>query len=729
MSIKLKQVGRIANTVIGDFLANGSVPSIAAVLAGVYVNLGGRAAGTPQTNTIPVVSNTVTNPDLMTRNASQVAQDMQTLYDENIDLVNRIVRDFDYKQTKRERVAGRITSLNSDLIDAENQLQNSYSFSSSFSSFTTTDLTNTTAEIDFRSCEMTLPPASNRSTKADLIGANVTYSTNGTAASVVGSASDILLDSINDAFFIRVSSTNTSANLIIKITPVSPIIASKIEINAHVGSTTSAQVTINSQVLATQTINVSRHVSWQFAAQSLTSIVITMSKNIADAAAGNINYYDFGIKNVSIYSEEYAPAASFMTQPISFIDKATGMAAPIGTLNLIVDQTIPANCGVDWQIGFAGSAGSFSSITPGSPVVINTITNLAAKRTFPARTPLDFVNSYSVVNDQTGILADPGLSVTAGVRGNRARLFTLGSVLPNYYDLTVWRGRNAWKVTSYHYTTTSSGLLQNASPTLNDFFQPRGNNPVLYTRYQPTEYDLANQFPSLSSTLTQALRLPKIENPFNSSTDQVMHLYQACLIVNNQLAPSVLANLSATTVSLSNIFASTGSTGTRAVLYCNGVNISVTATTDSNNNLTYQAVLPLVPGKNTIAIVSNNVYSLGGGPFEFGTTLFTTLAAYGGQIMWYADAGPMAQVDLFELQYQTARNDFSRFSLATDPVSGNTVIVIHELPTTVYDITMTGLSSQLPTQVILQANLSGSPSINSLTPSIGSYQLVMSYDS
>jgi hypothetical protein len=180
-------------------------------------------------------------------------------------------------------------------------------------------------------------------------------------------------------------------------------------------------------------------------------------------------------------------------------------------------------------------------------------------------------------------------------------------------------------------------------------------------------------------------------------------------------------------VSLSNIFASTGSGGSRAALYCNGINIPVTATTSGVSGLSYQAVLPLVPGTNTIAIVTNNLYSLGGGPFEFGTTIFTSLAAYGGYVMWYADAGPLAQVDLFELQYQTARNDFSRFAVATDPATGNTVILVHELPTTVYDISTTGISSQLPTQVTLSANLVGSPTDNSLTPVVSSFQLAMDY--
>jgi hypothetical protein len=83
----------------------------------------------------------------------------------------------------------------------------------------------------------------------------------------------------------------------------------------------------------------------------------------------------------------------------------------------------------------------------------------------------------------------------------------------------------------------------------------------------------------------------------------------------------------------------------------------------------------------------------------------------------------MTSVSLFELQYQTSRNDFSRYGITEDPLSDNNLIVVRELPTTTYEINSSQLASTAPSQVILRAQLSGSAVQPSLSPKIEGYTL------
>jgi hypothetical protein len=736
MAIRIKQIGRIANQVIENFLVQGTLPSVQSVIAGVYEVLGGRVAGTPQTQVTPVGMWSVTNPGPMNTVVGQVQSDLEDLYDENIDLVNRLIRDFDYKQTRRERVAQRIVDVAAQLQAAS--VDNTLTYQESFGSLMGTNIDLTTAAIDFEDYTCELPPASNRTYKADLTSATLSYTTSGTDSSVVGTLANIVSDALNEPFFVRVASATTSASLTINLTltgPASAVIVSKALLIAHIGSATTVTVSLGNQNLPSQTVGISRRAEWEFTPTSVSSVQIVLSKSAADLVQGGVYYFDFGIKNFSLFYEEYVAAAAYVSAPISF------GGAPIGTITLTTDQVVPPNCGISWLLSTTGPSGTFGSIVPGTPLVYNPLTTVDAKRVYPVRSVVASVSATTVVNGTAGPPVDGDLPVTANVRGSRTPLFNLCRIDPSiqFGDAQVWRGRNAWHVKSYHYNVNSGGVIQNPPPTIADFISPRGTNPQIYTRYQPTEFDALEQFGALSPALASALRLPAIEYPFASNNDQVMHLFEATLIVNSQLAPSVLAGLNATTVTLPQIFAISGTSSPRATLYVNGTQVNVTAATTtpvaSAGMLTYQAVLPLVAGKNIVQIVTNNYYSLGGAPFNFGTAIFSTLCAYNGQITWYADSGPMTQVQLFELQYQTARNDYSRYAIAVDPsytgeqgTLPEQVILVRELPTTLYDVTTQGLGDvTAPTSVIIQAQLSGSPVQPSLTPKINTFTVTMGY--
>jgi hypothetical protein len=88
----------------------------------------------------------------------------------------------------------------------------------------------------------------------------------------------------------------------------------------------------------------------------------------------------------------------------------------------------------------------------------------------------------------------------------------------------------------------------------------------------------------------------------------------------------------------------------------------------------------------------------------------------------------MTAVSLFELQYQTARNDFSRFALAQDTTTNKNVVVLRELPTTVYDLVSQGTdTTEQVTSLIVRADLHGSVVQTSVTPKINSCSLEVSF--
>lgn len=708
MAIRTKQIATIANTVIAQFLQQGQFPSVHAVVAAVYAQLTG-VPGTPVTSFTPFSYGTATNAGELTVLAADIAADIQTLYDESIDQVNRIVRDFDYKDTRRGRLAQRLVALEAELDAA---LAGTQVHRGTIASFAGIDPVATSAFLNFHTHTAELPPASNRTTKVDLSAATLRSSAP-VGSAVTGSLNNITNDLLNAVYFVRLGTVANSAQLQISATLPTASTFSKIVVVGHVSAATQITLQLDAETLTTQTLDIGKQVEWTFAPRVVTTITLTLAKSAPDVSQGGTNYFDFGLKSLSAYQEDYVPSAVFQTQSLSF-------GAPLGTLTLTADQDVPPNCSIAWAASFDG--GAFTPLVPGTPLTVATLAPADAKRVFPVLSVRSNATVTTIEADQTGALVET-IPVLAPIRGGRTPLFTLCSVNAGVTtgNTQVRRGRNAWHVRSYHYSIEQNGVVQDPAPSLNDFVVPRGTTPEIFARYQPTEFDVANQYNALSADEATALRLPALEQPTQDQFDRVMHLFEATLTVDPGLAPATLAGLRATAISLPFVFGNS-----KAALYLNGTQIPLLSST-SGGGVQYSCVLPLQTGANLLQIVTNNYAALGGASFDVGTSVFTALCAYGGEIAWYADPGPMTEVSLFELQYQTARNDFSRYARAQGTNGNDQLLLVRELPTCVYDVTTALVPADGPSTVTLQATLAGSPVSSSLTPKISSYTLAMSY--
>ena len=725
MSIRVKQIGRLANSVISQFLQGGQFPSMRAVIAQVFDRLNGPG-GVPRTRAPKLKPGSLTDPAALNALTTAVHEDVQNLYDEAVDQVNRIVRDYDAKGTRRERLAQRLIEVSGKLNSAiAGQTQGV------IGSFETIDFARTDAEIDFRSYRVTLPPASNGVAKIDLSGAQITTDAPSTAA-VVGSPSDIATDLIDQVYFVRLASAQNSASLTITVKLGDPTTLSSIVAVGHVGSQCTASLSIDGSMLETQTIDLSRRAQWQIPAKSVQTLVLTLTKTQPDIVQGATNYFDFGLKSLSCYLEEYVPAATFTTMPID-------LGEPIGTLTLAANQEIPANCDIEWALS---TGGAFAPLTPGKPVAISTLVAGDQKRVYPVRTVRDLVRVNTLLPytgpfpGAAGAQSDAGVPVLAPVRGGRTPLFTLCEIGSEAFQTKVWRGRNAWKVRSYHYSIGNTsgdmilpvitrgadpGYIADPPPTLADFDAPRGGAEV-YMRFQPTEFDIANQYTGLDADASLAIRYPRMEQPVNGADDRVMHCFEANLVVDATIGASALQALSSTVVTMPGIFAAN-----RGAVYLNGKPVHISAQ-GSGSAVIWQCILNLQAGTNLLQIVTNNYAAIGGQPFNVGTTVFSSLCAYGGNVAWYAEPGPLTPVSLFELQYQTARNDFSRYAIVENTSGTGQMIVVRELPTCLYDVTAKTLSDAgAPSSVTLQARLSGSPFDKSLSPIITGYAVSTEY--
>jgi hypothetical protein len=716
MSIRNFQIAGLANIVIDKFLLQGKVPTVNAVIAGIYQILNGHAAGAPLSSYVPLSTNTgLPRPTYLSETSARLDMDLGFLYSDLVDLVNRVVRDFDYKQTQRQRLSQLIVETTSSLENAIAREQNV--FTGLISSCATIDMNNTTAFVNFQDYTVELQPAANQTTKIDLRQAKLQWQVDGSKSTVVGDISNIINDVLNTSFLISVYSSGTTANLTITITLPATELVSKATIVGPISSSTVASLQLDGVALPTRLMDSSRRANWEFSPTQIQAITLKLSKNTPDFIdTTGLNRFDFGIQNISCYVESYVTSGIFQSLPIDF-------GRSINSFTISADMVVPPNCAIAWSYAPASSGTQFLPITLGNQIVFSSTGIVDSKRVLPVRSTRSLASVSNADSDGRLLSAtDTILPVKSGVRGSRTPLFNLCSVTSSIQtgNTMVRRGRNAWLVYSYHYSIENAGVIQNLNPSLNDFYQPRGKNPLIYTRYQPADFDLNNQYQGLSSTLSSALRLPASEYPYQSQTDAVMHLFEASLIVDPTLAPPVLAGLAATVVSLPNIF----SNGQGAI-YCNGKQLIV-STSSFGGALQYSVVMPFTPGQNIIQIVTNNYVNLAGQSFDIGTTLFSSLCVPGGHITWYADPGPMSEVSLFELQYQTARNDFSRFSLVQDPSGPDQLIVVRELPTTVYDVTTTGVTaSNNPSSIIVRAALTRSPIQSSLTPKINGYAITV----
>jgi hypothetical protein len=701
MAIRTKQIGRLANSVINRFLQAGTLPAVRAVIGGVYAALGGRISGNPLTQVTPVVPQAQTDPLALGVLSQTIGGDIGDLYNEDIDQVNRIIRNFDYKQTRRERLTQRMVALNAELQQLPLRGQQLHS---TIDSFNRIDFDRTDAHVNFRDYCVELPPLSNRTTKLDLRAATVAYHVDGAVKLTLGTPSSMVDDLANSAFFVRTAAAGP-VTMTITLTLPAPAALSQLSIMLEAGTEVQATATLDSQTLSTQQLGLSRRAVWNVAERTVSRIVITLTKTLPDAPG----LFDFGVRNISLQSEQFAPSATLTSQRLRF-------AAPLAGVTLSAEAEIPPNTSISWSLSRTGPDGLFFEVPLETPLRFGPPVVRDAKYVLPVRQP----HGPAKVFNADGGAADGGLAVQATIRGSRTPLFALCRVDPAvmFGQSVVARGRDAWRVSAYHYDTNYAGVVADPTPSLADFIDLRGGTPTVYTRFQPREDVLTTQYPGLGAELAAALRLPAIEYPLQSATDRVMHRFEATLTVDPSLAPPVLGELAATTVSLPMIFGSN-----RAALYLNGTRIAVAASVIAGS-LQYAAVLPLQPGANNLQIVTNNYVALAGAAFDIGTTTFSGMIA-SGWLQWSAEAGPMTEVSLFELQYQTARNDFSRYALTEDPNSAQQLLVIRELPTTRYDITTTGPASG-PQDLVLQARLNGSSVQPALTPKIFSYTLTES---
>jgi hypothetical protein len=709
VSIQSKQVTSIANNVINKFLQNGTVPSANSVLAAVYAELNSHAPGTPLTTFSPVTAQSQTNTNALNKLVEQIQNDIENLYNENIELVNKIVRDFDYKQTRRERLIQRIVEITANLAAAEASTQQA--FQGNIGSFRDIDFSKTSAFVNFKDYCIELPPSSNLTAKVPLSGASIHWSTDGDNTTTLGEPSNILNDLLNEAFFARVLTSKSSATLTITVQLPKPTTISNVIVTGQIGSPASITVQLDNDNLTSQSLDITRRAAWDISSRQVEKITISMVKNASDGMNGTSYYFDFGLKNLSLLNQQYSQSAIFQSMPIQF-------GKPIGSLTLNASTDIPPNCQIDWSISTTGADGSFKPIASNTPIIFANQVKGPAKRIFPVLSPKSQVRAISL--DGSGVATgqtDADLPVLAPIRGSRSPLFALCRVPLDAENIQVRRGKNAWRVLTYHYSVSKLHVAQDPQPTLLDFTSPRGGNQTqVYSRFQPTEFDLNAQFIGLTADQTSALRLPAIEYPFQSQDDRVMHLFEANITVDPTLAPSVLAGLATATIVLPPIFGNA-----RSSIYCNGTLLSVNANS-VGNSLQYSCILPLNAGQNLLQIVTNNYISLGGAAFDFGTQYFSSLINKN-EIEWWAESSYMTSVSLFELQYQTSRNDFSRYGITEDPLSDNNLIVVRELPTTTYEINSSQLASTAPSQVILRAQLSGSAVQPSLSPKIEGYTL------
>jgi hypothetical protein len=709
--IRSKQIAKIANEVISEFLGNGTFPSVQAVVSAITMRLQGTVPGTPLTKYTPVGFDTLTDPTVLNDLTDNIATDIQTLYDEDIDQINRIIRDFVYKDTRRSRIRHRISELSTELATLQ---CGPYIYSGSLAKVSSVDFDNSSASMNFSTYSIELPAVSNRTTKIDLSKATIKASIPA-GSQVLGSVSNLTNSLQNQVYLVRAAASTNTCSIAVSVSFDTPQSFSKIVIEGHVASSTVAGIQIDSQVLTNQTLDIGHDLEWTFAPRPIKNLTITLSKQIPDATSGSTNYFDLGMKSISCYTEEYVSSAVFTTKPIAFEN-------PLGTITLDVDQSVPPNCSVDWYMSVDGSG--FNPIATGVGSAVGQLVALDTYRILPVKSIRESSRVYTLAaSGNTGNQVDAGISVLSETRGGHTALFRLTAISTevDYGQTKVWRGRNAWRVKSYHYDPSYFGLIQDPPPQIGDFIDPRGDSPQIFGRYQPTEYDIAHQYSALSATEGQAIRLPIIEGPFQGPNDRVMHLFEATLIVDPSQAPNILAGLRATNISLPIIFAAG-----KAVLYLNGQQVPVLSQT-SGMSLGYSAVLNLVPGSNTLQIVTNDYASLGGSSFDIGTSVFQNLCAYGGPITWYADPAPMTEVSLFELQYQTSRNDFSRYARINSDNAFSQTVVVRELPTCIYDLTTMGLPQNSPKTVVLQARLSGSSQSKNLTPKINGYTLTASY--
>lgn len=362
MSIKQRQVHALTEKVLKEYYQDGYIPTVEEVVRRVNEMLGGRPFGLPITKFRPARSRGKSVPEDWNKTIDEISTDLELLYAESLEQINRIMVDFDYYEVERRR-------LERQIEEAENRIEQLlllndnadgylYSVYDDFKTLNKIDMENTSAWIDFNFSEVCLPYSKVGNVKINLDppkGELITTDKIISSTSLQGAGFENIVDDSLNTYWLHEVVSEVPQEISYKLTfTLKGEPSTRLVIDPHVSGPTTftARYTEDGHNWMNFGSSHSQEkIVYDFYEAHFVGIEIIITKRDHEETISvngkNGFVYTFGLKNVSLYKIGFEDTGTFQSKALSIVDRQ-GNPVTFDKISLEVEEEVPADCDISY---------------------------------------------------------------------------------------------------------------------------------------------------------------------------------------------------------------------------------------------------------------------------------------------------------------------------------------------------------------------------------------------
>lgn len=384
MSIPKRQLIAITNKIIEEAYKDGVILTLDQLMARVAeVLIDTSQLGLPITKYRPATYRSRSVPEDWNKTIDELDTDINVLYQENIDQIERINTDFDYFETEKRRLERNLAELE-DKIEELLLLNNNadgylYSAYEAFRNLNQVDIDNTSAWIDLSLHHVSLPHAKTGNVKIDLSG-NEIYGEPLSSDSIISITemqplSNMLDDALNTAWIQKiVTSKEVEVKYSIKI-KLNGDEVTRLIVNPHITDKTHFTINYTEDGLNWRELGnrVAEEIFvYDFPRAWFKGLEIILTKATYDETATGPNgeqyyVYYFGISNVSLLKVGFENYAEFVSKELAIKDRQ-GNPVSIDQVSVEVDDEVPSGTNINYYIALQKNSGETPNWQPITPI-------------------------------------------------------------------------------------------------------------------------------------------------------------------------------------------------------------------------------------------------------------------------------------------------------------------------------------------------------------------------
>lgn len=694
MGIRDKRFYRAVNRILREELQKGNLPSSKEFSWRLNNYLREHNLSRPEYNFKPVREGSTARSYDYNKTMNDVHSDLSTLYENTIDIHNLLAKNFSKFEVDKSKLEYEINILENTLKELI-LLYSKNGFLATvydvFDDMSKVDAEFTSADIDMKKHEVSIPAVKNTSRKINP-QANVSFSVLPEIAADVqvvpisGKPSDALNDSMNSTwqqliltdkkqdvagyYFLKFNEKQTMNRISVALHGVKPTLV-RVEFSPDDINWFTLPYHETGRLVADE-------YAFDFPTLEMKQMRILLSKsepddqstaeNFSKETPSNLYKYVMGLKNLSMYQLDYPPSADFVSSDLQ-VTVGAGQNFSINKVSLSVEEEVPAATDIKYWIAIPPEDDREVEWKPISPI---------ERRNPEYDQIIDFRNITDAPATKMSI--DPNKSLAEyemeSYYANGIDFYKIGEVENKLIVSSTERlyvGRDTWGIKKFAYQQPDHATHL---PKIEDWVKP-----------QDYEYDFVKIEDGKPGLL------------LNKKTHTKAYNYMFTVGVLSEKAQEVSAAVPASTEPIT--------------IYVNGEQVfqgipNTTTKVAYKFNFGWNEVMVLLYTRNPAA--ANGVT----------LDLNMDMREYGANV--YSQSSPLEKVSLHDLRYNVKSNDRSKYAL--EVVNDKSYVILnHAVPGLEYDFYYNYVEGDIKDTILFKAQLSKNEQHSSVSPKLKSYRL------